>query len=236
VTIAALVAVVVAVVGLLAQGFPPRRSKPGRPAGVAVLLVVRDESGLDDALAAATALTSSVFVVSGAPLPGRDTVTTMRPLADGPAAAVGMTQFALISRFRFVLVLDVDTRVPPDHLAHALPLFDDPAVAAMDARVTATAVRGGYWARTGPPGIGRVHRTAALADWDGDDLDQAVGAGQVVRSPGPPAVAVPPGGSGRAHVEWYRGAVATAWAVARRSPRRGLVRWTPQPAWRASPS
>jgi cellulose synthase/poly-beta-1,6-N-acetylglucosamine synthase-like glycosyltransferase len=99
-----------------------------------------------------------------------------------------MQAFRLLDRFSYVLVLDVDTRLAPGHLERALPLFADPTVAAVDARVAPDwlpprRILAAYRARRyvltqsfgrgrgGPPatvahgldGIGRIYRTSVLA-------------------------------------------------------------------------
>lgn len=224
--IAGVVAAMVVAVGLLATGLPFRRAAPGRAESVAVLLVVWERTGLDAAVAAARELAPSVFVVAdGVSLddldaPDLPVVTTLRPLGLTAAAATGLRAFDLVSRFRFVLVLDATTRVPPAHLAGAVARFADPTVLAVDARVDAPGVLGGYWARTGPAGFGRLYRTEVLAATDGD-LKPA----RVVLAPGPPVVTAPPSGAGRfgafrAHVGWYRSAVGGALARP-----HGLARW-----------
>lgn len=53
--------------------------------------------------------------------------------AGGKARALktGIAHFGLRDRYRAVLLLDADTRLDDDYFVHALPLFDDPEVAAV---------------------------------------------------------------------------------------------------------
>src|SRR5690606_17287233 len=53
--------------------------------------------------------------------------------AGGKARALktGIAHFGLRDRYRAVLLLDADTRLDDDYFVHALPLFDDPDVAAV---------------------------------------------------------------------------------------------------------
>lgn len=225
--IAGVVAAVVLAIGLLATGLPLRRPAPGRAESVAVLLVAGERAGLDAAVAAARELAPAVFVVADGvsfddpvETPDVPVVTTLRPLGLTAAAATGLRAFDLVSGFRFVLVLDAMTRVPPGHLANAVTRFADGTVGAVDATVDAPGVLGGYWARTAPAGFGRLYRTEVLAATDGE-----LGTSRVTAAPGPPAVAAAPSGAGRfgavrAHAGWYRSAVGAALGQP-----RGLARW-----------
>ncbi len=245
--IAGLVALVVvgpalAVHGLawLARGH--RRPAPPRPGGpgagdVAILLVAHDdEDRILDALAAARAVVpaSNVHLVSNGSTDGTadlahrlgaQVVETFGTLPPAGAAAAGVHAFHLLDRFAHVLVLDVHTRLAPGHLDRALPLFADPSVAAVDARVAPDwlpprRILAAYRARRhvlaqsfgrdrggppatvahGLPAVGRVYRSAVLADLELDppglaepDLDLTLqlhrrGLGRVALCPGPPAV------------------------------------------------
>ena len=55
------------------------------------------------------------------------------PLAGGKANALrtGLAAFSLIDRYRAVMLLDADTRLDDRYFDEALPLFDDPEVAAV---------------------------------------------------------------------------------------------------------
>ncbi|MGH3877466.1 MAG: glycosyltransferase [Actinophytocola sp.] len=181
------------------------RPAPARPvdletAGVAVLIVAQDESDrVLDALAAAREVVPAehVHLVSNgssdgtadlAHRLGAQVVETLGTLTTTGAVTAGIQAFHLLDRFSYVLVLDVDTRLAPGHLERALPLFADPTVAAVDARVAPDwlpprRILAAYRARRyvltqsfgrgrggppataahGLPGIGRLYRTSVLA-------------------------------------------------------------------------
>lgn len=182
---------------------PRAQPPPPNPADVGILIAAHDRAG---AIAAAVAAAgrvvprANVHVVSNgstdrtaevAREQGVDVVETFGELDPAGAVVAGLQAFQLAQRFGYVLVLDADTRLTPGHLHHVLPLFDDPAVAAADARVTADPhapgvlgqVLAAYSARTsvltqafgrgrrGPPAsltravpaAGRVYRSTALA-------------------------------------------------------------------------
>ena len=181
------------------------RPAPARPvdpetAGVAILIVAHDEADrVLDALAAAREVVpaQNVHLVSNGSADGTaeiahrlgaEVVETMGKLTTAGAAAAGIQAFRLLDRFSYVLVLDVDTRLAAGHLERALPLFADPGVAAVDARVAPdwlpprrilAAFRGRRHVLTqsfgrgpvgppaevtrGLPSVGRIYRTAVLA-------------------------------------------------------------------------
>ena len=179
----------------------PTTAPPAEPtsADVAILIVARDrEDRVVGAIEAASRVVpeANVFLVSNGSSDrtaelanelGAQVVETLGSLTATGAAGAGLQAFRLLERFPYVLMTDVDTRVAPDHLRHALPLFADPAVAAVDARVapdwlpprrvlaayrarrhvlTQTFGRG----RTGPPAsltralpsVARIYRSTAL--------------------------------------------------------------------------
>jgi hypothetical protein len=182
------------------------RLAPARPvdpatAGVAILIVAHDqEDRVLDALDAARQVVPSqnVHVVSNGSTDGTaelahrlgaEVVETLGTLTTPAATAAGVQAFRLLDRFSYVLVLDVETRLAPGHLERALPLFADPAVAAVDPRVAPDWLpprrilaayrgrrqvltqsfgrgRGGRPAAVtrGLPSVGRLYRTTVLAE------------------------------------------------------------------------
>ncbi len=183
----------------------PTRPVDPRTAGVAILIVAHDEEDrVLDALAAARDVVpeANVHLVSNGSTDntaelahrlGAQVVETLGLLSTAGAAAAGMQAFHLLDRFSYVLVLDVDTRLAPGHLERALPLFADPGVAAVDARVAPDwlpprRILAAYRARrhvltqpfgrgpVGPPatvahglpGVGRLYRTSVLAELELD--------------------------------------------------------------------
>ena len=188
-------------VWLARRGLRPAPARPVDPAtaGVAILIVAHDEADrVLDALAAAREVVpeQNVHLVSNGSADGTaelahrlgaEVVETMGRLTTAGAAAAGIQAFRLLDRFSYVLVLDVDTRLAPGHLERALPLFADPGVAAVDARVAPdwlpprrilAAFRGRRHVLTqslgrgpagppasvtrGLPSVGRIYRTAVL--------------------------------------------------------------------------
>src|SRR4051812_20400720 len=165
------------------------RPAPTRPidpatAGVAILIVAHDEADkVLDALAAAREVVpnQNVHLVSNGSADGTaelahrlgaEVVETLGKLTTAGAAAAGAQAFRLVERFSYVLVLDADTRLAPGHLERALPLFADPGVAAVDARVAPdwlpprrllAASRGRPHVPTQPLGRGPVGRPAGVA-------------------------------------------------------------------------
>jgi hypothetical protein len=84
----------------------------------------------------------------------------------GPAGAIdtGIHTFRLLDEFKFVLLLDVDIRIDPNHLQRVLPRFDDPEVLAVDVPMDPD------WRSRGRSALGRLliaHRARAyaLAQW-----------------------------------------------------------------------
>jgi hypothetical protein len=244
--IAGLLALVVVGPGRLGHGLiwlarrrlrpAPARQVDPETAGVAILIVAQDEEDrVLDALAAAREVVpaANVHLVSNGSSDGTaelshrlgaEVVETFGTLTTGAATAAGVQAFRLLDRFTYVLVLDVDTRLAPGHLERALPLFADPGVAAVDARVAPdwlpprrilAAYRGrrhvltqSFGRAAGPPvtvtrglpSVGRIYRTAVLAELELDppglvepDLDLTLqlyrkGLGRAALCPGAPAV------------------------------------------------
>lgn len=124
---------------------PPAGPPPGRvtPAEVAVLIPAHDERlVIADTVRAIGRLVplAQVHVVSDGSRDGTAAIARAEgahvleiPVAGGKANAlrVGMTELGLLSRYRAVLLLDADTRLDERYLLEALPLFDDPEVAAV---------------------------------------------------------------------------------------------------------
>lgn len=110
---------------------------------VAVLMAAHDEAlVIEDSLRALTALVpaGNVHVVSDwssdatadlARSCGAHVLETPANVGKAGALALGIEQFWLTSRFEAVLVIDADTRLDPGYLDAALPLLDDPRVAAV---------------------------------------------------------------------------------------------------------
>ncbi|HEV7651948.1 MAG TPA: glycosyltransferase [Actinophytocola sp.] len=242
---------------------PARPVDPGT-AGVAILIVAHDEADrVLDALAAAREVVpdQNVHLVSNSSADGTaelahrlgaEVVETMGRLTTAGAAAAGVQAFRLLDRFTYVLVLDVDTRLAPGHLERALPLFADPGVAAVDARVAPdwlpprrvlAAFRGrrhvlGQSFGRGPagppastarglPAVGRIYRTAVLAQLELDppglaepDLDLTLQVyrrrlGRVALCPGAPAV-IATSVRLRDHARLTRRGITGLWQAARR--------------------
>lgn len=214
-TVAGLVALIVIGPSLLVHGMVwlarrRRRPAPARPvdpatAGVAILVVAHDEEDrILDALATARAVVpaENVHLVSNGSTDGTaglahrlgaEVVETLGTLTTAGAVAAGVHAFHLLDRFSYVLVLDVGIRLAPGHLERALPLFADPGVAAVDARVAPDwlpprRILAAYRARRyvltqsfgrgpkgppatvarGLPAVGRIYRTAVLAELELD--------------------------------------------------------------------
>lgn len=123
-----------------APGAPPARVRVDQ---VAVLMAAHDEAlVIEDSLRALTALVpaGNVHVVSDwssdataeiARRCGAHVVETPVNTGKAGALALGIETFWLTSRFEAVLVLDADTRLDPGYFEAALPLLDDPRVAAV---------------------------------------------------------------------------------------------------------
>lgn len=62
---------------------------------------------------------------------GANVVETESNVGKAGALAYAIAHFALLTRYRAVMVLDADTRLDREYFDHALPLFDDPKVAAV---------------------------------------------------------------------------------------------------------
>jgi hypothetical protein len=187
----------------------PAPARPADPATVAILIVARDEEDrVLDALAAAREAVpaANVHLVSNgsaddtaglASRLGAEVVETPAALSTAGAVAAGLRAFRLPDRFAYVLVLDAGTRLAPGHLERALPLFADPGVAAVDARVAPDwlpprRILAAYRARrhvlaqsfgrgpVGPPAtvarglpaVGRLYRASVLAEPDPAGPDQ----------------------------------------------------------------
>lgn len=126
-----------------ASAAPPVPAQRVRVDQVAVLMAAHDEElVIEDSLRALTALVpaGNVHVVSDwstdatAELArGCGAHVLETPVNTGKAAALamGIEEFWLTSRFEAVLVIDADTRLDPAYFDAALPLFDDPRVAAV---------------------------------------------------------------------------------------------------------
>ncbi|TNM70335.1 glycosyltransferase [Streptomyces sp. NP160] len=123
-----------------ALDLPVQRVRVGQ---VAVLMAAHDEElVIEDSLRALAALVpaADVHVVSDrssdrtaelARASGARVLETSENVGKAEALALGIREFALASRYEAVLVVDADTRLDPHYLEVALPLLDDPRVAAV---------------------------------------------------------------------------------------------------------
>lgn len=110
---------------------------------VAVLMAAHDEAlVIEDSLRALTALVpaGNVHVVSDrstdataelARRCGAHVLETPVNVGKAEALALGIERFWLTSRYEAVLIVDADTRLDPGYFDAALPLLDDPRVAAV---------------------------------------------------------------------------------------------------------
>ena len=117
---------------------------------VAVLIAAHNEEPvIEHSLAAITALVpaANVHVVSDgstdrtvelAAACGVQVITTASNVGKAGALQAGIERFALVERFRAVMLLDADTRVDAGYFDNALPLFDDPRVVAVAGCVRTT--------------------------------------------------------------------------------------------------
>ncbi|WP_222711074.1 glycosyltransferase family 2 protein [Quadrisphaera setariae] len=126
----------------LADGpdLPLQRVRVGQ---VAVLMAAHDEElVIEHSLRALEALlpAGDVHVVSDwstdrtaelARARGANVLETTTNVGKAEALALGIREFELASRYEAVLVLDADTQLDPRYLEEALPLLDDPRVAAV---------------------------------------------------------------------------------------------------------
>ena len=141
-------------------------------ADVAVLMAAHNEEVvIDDSLAAITALVppENVHVVSDALTDstvelarrhGVNVIETATNVGKAGALEEGIRRFGLIKRFSVVLLLDADTRLDPGYFQAALPLFDDPDVAAVAGCAHSN------WSTPGMSFIGRLvtaHRSRIYA-------------------------------------------------------------------------
>jgi cellulose synthase/poly-beta-1,6-N-acetylglucosamine synthase-like glycosyltransferase len=131
------------VVVALRSGDRPHR--PGRLTvrDVAVLIAAHNESVvISESLAAIVQLVpkANVHVVSDgstddtaalAEAAGVNVMQTEANLGKAGALAEAIREFGLVEKFEVVMLLDADTRVEPTYFSAALPLFDDPRVAAV---------------------------------------------------------------------------------------------------------
>jgi biofilm PGA synthesis N-glycosyltransferase PgaC len=122
--------------------------RPYRPGNltvrdVAVLIAAHNESVvISESLAAIVRLVpkSNVHVVSDgstddtaalARAAGVNVMQTETNLGKAGALRAAIDHFRLVEKFAVVMLLDADTRVQPAYFSSALPLFDDPRVAAV---------------------------------------------------------------------------------------------------------
>jgi biofilm PGA synthesis N-glycosyltransferase PgaC len=92
-------------------------------AGIAGLVPVENIHVVSDA--------STDRTVALARTAGVQVVETVRNVGKAGALTFAIEHFALLTRYRAVMVLDADTQLDREYFAHALPLFDDPRVAAV---------------------------------------------------------------------------------------------------------
>ncbi|HJP80160.1 MAG TPA: glycosyltransferase family 2 protein [Pseudonocardiaceae bacterium] len=123
----------------------PRPHRPGKLTvrDVAVLIPAHNEAVVISAsLAAITRLVprENVHVVSDgstdntaelAEAAGVNVMRTETNLGKAGALVAAIERFGLVAKYPVVMLLDADTRVRPEYFRSALPLFDDPAVAAV---------------------------------------------------------------------------------------------------------
>jgi poly-beta-1,6-N-acetyl-D-glucosamine synthase len=127
-------------------GGPGQRGGPPETmtaAEVAVLIAAHNEElVIDQTLAAIMELVplASVHVVSDgstdrtvevARRAGANVIETKDNIGKAGALQEAIERFGLLDRFRAVMLLDADTRVQPGYFDAALPMFDDPEVAAV---------------------------------------------------------------------------------------------------------
>ena len=110
---------------------------------VAVLIAAHNESVvISESLAAIVQLVprENVHVVSDgstdntaalAEAAGVNVMQTETNLGKAGALSAAIRRFGLVEKFAVVMLLDADTRVQPGYFSSALPLFDDPKVAAV---------------------------------------------------------------------------------------------------------
>ena len=110
---------------------------------VAVLIAAHNESVvISESLAAIVELVphSNVHVVSDgstdntaelAQAAGVNVMQTETNLGKAGALAAAIRRFGLVEKYAVVMLLDADTRVEPQYFSSALPLFNDPKVAAV---------------------------------------------------------------------------------------------------------
>jgi glycosyltransferase involved in cell wall biosynthesis len=122
------------------RGGPPETMTASE---VAVLIAAHNEElVIDQTLTAIMELVplASVHVVSDgstdrtvevARRAGANVIETKENLGKAGALQEAIERFGLLDRFRAVMLLDADTRVQPGYFDAALPMFDDPEVAAV---------------------------------------------------------------------------------------------------------
>jgi poly-beta-1,6-N-acetyl-D-glucosamine synthase len=122
------------------RGRPPETMTAGE---VAVLIAAHNEElVIDQTLTAIMELVplASIHVVSDgstdrtvevARRAGANVIETKENLGKAGALQEAIERFGLLDRFRAVMLLDADTRVQPGYFDAALPMFDDPEVAAV---------------------------------------------------------------------------------------------------------
>ncbi len=141
-------------------------------ADLAVLMAAHNEEVvIDDSLAAITSLVppENVHVVSDgstdrtvelARRHGVNVIETATNVGKAGALEEGIRRFGLVKRFSLVLLLDADTRLDPGYFQAALPLFDDPDVAAV------AGCAHSHWRTSGLSHVGRLitaHRSRVYA-------------------------------------------------------------------------
>jgi biofilm PGA synthesis N-glycosyltransferase PgaC len=131
------------VVVALRSGARPHRRSHLTVRDVAVLIAAHNESVvIGRSLAAVVQLVpkDNVFVVSDgstddtaalAEAVGVHVMATETNLGKAGALSEAIRAFGLVEKFAVVMLLDADTRVHPSYFISALPLFDDPKVAAV---------------------------------------------------------------------------------------------------------
>ena len=135
----------------------PVREARIRPGRVGVLIAAHnEETVIADTIVAVTRLVPArqVFVASDASTDrtaeivrsrGANVVELATSHGKAGALVAGLRHFELTRRFAVIMILDADTVPSEDYLYSGLPLFDDPAVAAVAGRATTRRPGGTGW-------------------------------------------------------------------------------------------
>ncbi|MBM9465136.1 glycosyltransferase [Aeromicrobium sp. YIM 150415] len=135
----------------------PIRESRIRPGQVGVLIAAHnEETVIEDTITAVSRLVPAgqVFVASDASTDrtaeivrscGANVVELVTSHGKAGALVAGLRHFGLTRRFAVIMILDADTVPSDDYLYSGLPLFDDPAVAAVAGRASTRWPGGAGW-------------------------------------------------------------------------------------------